>query len=573
MNATRLVKCTLALLVASCTGDIGPEGSYERPGAPGVTAGSVPGTANGAKPSGPNTPSTAATNGAAGSGAQDPVRLPNPTLRRLTVSQYQNSVRDLLGVESDVSKLAPVPPLNGLRAIASSAIALPPTDVEAFDSLADTLSARVFSDTAARQKLVSCDPTQASCTQSFITSFGRRAFRRPLNADEVSRYTMLLRTATDMTADAWLGLRVMTSAMLESPAFLYREELGVQDPADPARRVLTDYELASRLSFFIWNTTPDPLLLDAAAAGTLKTDAGLQSEAKRLLAAPRAADAIDELFSDYLQLDALDDLVKLPEIYPQSTTTLPASMKQETLMSLRGLAFERAQDFRTAFTTTQTFADAELAKLYGVTKPTGTGLVAVNLPASGPRAGLLMQASFLAIHSHPGRTSPTKRGKFIRENMMCQSIPAPPPGVNTMLPDTTSAKTLRQKLEQHRTDPSCNGCHVLMDPIGLALERFDGIGAYRENDNGAAIDASGELDGAKFTDGKGLGAALAANPNVTSCFARTLLRFARGALEDPSEGGLIAALSTDFEAAGYRVPDLILDIATNSNFRMVGALE
>jgi hypothetical protein len=155
---------------------------------------------------------------------------------------------------------------------------------------------------------------------------------------------------------------------------------------------------------------------------------------------------------------------------------------------------------------------------------------------------------------------------------MCQSIPAPPPDVNTALPDMTASRTLRQKLEAHRADPACAGCHTLMDPIGLALERFDGIGEFRQTDNGAQIDASGELDGASFTDARGLGMALSQNANVTSCFTRTLLRYARGALEDPSETALIDALSGEFAAAQYRMSDLMLKISTQSAFRSMGAL-
>jgi hypothetical protein len=377
-----------------------------------------------------------------------------------------------------------------------------------------------------------------------------------------------------MTSDPWLGLRVVTSAFLQSPGFLYREELGAPDSADPSRRVLTDYELASRLSFFLLNTTPDEELLDAAEAGMLSAAAGLETQAQRLLDSPRAAQATEELFVDYLQLDALTELVKLPEVFPQATETLGAAMRQETILSLRTLLFERAGDFREAFTTTKTFVNAELAELYDLPRQTsGTEPVEVDLPASGPRAGVITHAGFLATHAHPGRSSPTRRGKFIRESLLCEAIPAPPPNVNTTLPETGDARTLREKLTRHREDPACSGCHAMMDPIGLALENFDGIGAYRETENGVAIDASGELDGATFDDARGLGTALAAHPDLTSCFARTLLRYARGALETQSEAAFIATLDGQFTAAGHSMPQLMLQIATDPAFRYVGALQ
>ncbi|HET8937037.1 MAG TPA: DUF1592 domain-containing protein [Polyangiales bacterium] len=515
-------------------------------------------------------PAGAAPASAAGNG---PVTLPAATLRRLTLSQYQNSLRDLLGVEADVSTLTAIPPLNGLRAVGASTVALPQRDLESFETLGEGVSAQVFSDASARMKLTGCDARESACAKQFIRSFGRRAFRRPLTADEQQRYDALLMHAIELSADAWLGLRVVTSAFLQSPAFLYREELGQPDPSDPSRRILTPFELTARLSFFLWNTAPDDALLDAAESGTLATANGLTTQAKRLLAAPRAIEAAGELISDYLGLDALDALVKLPEAYPQSSTTLPAAMKEETLRSVRAHLFERGDDFRDLFTSNKTFANAELAKLYGVRAPSPDSFAAVDLPANGPRAGLLMQASFLAIHAHPSRSSPTLRGKFIRENLLCQAIPPPPNNVDTSLPaNTRDAMTARQRLTAHREDPSCAGCHTLMDPIGLALENFDGIGAFRERENNLTIDASGELDGKTFADARGLAAAIAADPNATSCFVRTLFRYARGALEQASEASRIAALDQAFGASGYRTTELMLAIVKDPAFRQVGAL-
>jgi hypothetical protein len=503
---------------------------------------------------------------------QGRIELPHASLRRLTLSQYQNSLQDLLNVTPDISALTPVAPRNGLRAIAASSVALPQRDLESFGTLADSASAQVFGDVNARMKLVGCDASQSACADSFVAAFARRAFRRPLLPDESARYLALLRKATQQSGDGWLGLRVVTSALLQSPHFLYRSELGEADAADPARRKLSDYELAARLSFFLWNTTPDDALLAAADSGKLATAPGRSAEVQRLLASPRAAQAVEELFSDYLQLEALDALVKLPEVYPQATPSLAAAMKQETLLALRSALFERGGDFRDAFRSTKTFANAELAALYGLRAPSGGAFAEVELPASGPRAGLLMQASFLAAHAHPSRSSPTRRGKFVRESLLCQSIPAPPDDVNTTLTDTSTAKTLREKLTAHRSDARCAGCHMLMDPIGLALEHFDGIGAFRDTENGARIDASGELDGRTFQDARGLAEALAAHPQLADCFARTLLRYARGALETASETPALQSLTQQFAAAGHRLPDLMARIANDPSFAQVGPL-
>jgi hypothetical protein len=226
------------------------------------------------------------------------------------------------------------------------------------------------------------------------------------------------------------------------------------------------------------------------------------------------------------------------------------------------------------FTSTKTFVNAELAALYDVRAPSGADFLEVDLDPAGPRAGLLMQASFLAIHSHPSRSSPTLRGKFIRENLLCQAIPPPPNNVDTSLPaNTRDAMTARQRLTAHREDPSCATCHVLMDPLGLALEQFDGVGAFRERENNLAIDASGELDGKTFTDARGLATTLAKDANTASCFVRIVLRYARGALEHHSESVGVEALHLAFADAGYRASDLMLAIATDPAFRRVGALQ
>ena len=311
-----VIVVTLALLLGGallgCTGSIesaslgdrgvgqsganGAAGIIGAPGSGGLGAGGAAGM----------------TAGAGGSGAPGAVSLPEPRIRRLTLGEYRNSVHDLIGVDADVSSLSIIPPLHGLRAIGASTVTLAPVDLEVFEGNADAWTATLFADPTARTKLVACDASQLSCAEGFVASFGRRVFRRPLTTDESARYLELLRTATAMTGDPWLGLRVVTSAFLQSPSFLYRVEIGEPDPADATRRLLTPYEVASRLSFFFWGTTPDVVLLDAAASGALVAAQGVQEQAQRLMTSPRAAQASTDLFADYLQLDDLDTLTKLP---------------------------------------------------------------------------------------------------------------------------------------------------------------------------------------------------------------------------------------------------------------------
>jgi hypothetical protein len=560
---------TVLALLAACSGEIGEpnrtDGAWSAPS-------DVPNSPTTVAPGAVGAPSAAPA--AQPSPAADGSALPSPRLRRLTLSQYQNSLNDLLGVKVDTSMLSAIPPLNGMRSIGASSMALPPRDVEVFETLASNTSAQVFADASLRMNVTGCDAKQPSCAEGFVTSFGKRAFRRPLTAAEGTRYLNLLHTATQMTGDGWSGLRVVTQAMLQSPNFLYRAELGEPDPSAQPRRTLSLHELAARLSFFLWNTTPDTALLAAADSGELASSAGLTTQVQRLLASTRATDAIDELFADYLQLEALDSLVKLPEAYPAATASLPEAMKEETLLSLREFLWKGGGDYRDAFTTNRTFVNAELAKLYGVSARAGDGFWEVQLPANGPRAGLLMQASFLALHAHPGRSSPTVRGKFLRENLLCQAIPSPPDNVDTSLPAIPKDKmTARQRLTAHREDPSCASCHQLMDPLGLALEHFDGIGAYRETENGLPIDASGELDGMRFEDARSLAGVIAVQPNTTDCFVRTVLRYARGTLEDNSETALLASVGGEFERGGYGLRALISAVATEPSFRQTGALQ
>ena len=234
---------------------------------------------------------------------------------------------------------------------------------------------------------------------------------------------------------------------------------------------------------------------------------------------PRRAARCRSFFGELLHLSELNNLPQLPSVFPQAmSTTLGASMRTETLRVLEDITFTRDADYRSLFDTTNTFVNGELAKIYGLTAPTGTAFVATTLPASGGRAGLLGQASFLAMNSHSNATSPTRRGKYVREVFLCQSVDPPPPDVDPRFPpDQSGPLTMRQRLSSHSTDSRCASCHGFLDPIGLGLENFDGIGVFRTQDAGQTIDASGTLDGQPFADARGLGAALKNHPNLGIC--------------------------------------------------------
>ncbi len=555
----------MASLFAGCRGEIGDVG---RP-----TGGTGPGTMTGGPGSGTGSGTGSTT------GGPDAFHPAPPALRRLTVAQYQNSVRDLLGnaitlpsdIEADTS-------ISGFASVAASRTALSPHATEQFETAALAVSHQALADTATRASLVKCTPTgptDATCASQFITSIGRRAWRRPLTPDEVSRYAGIVTSAGMVLNDFFKGAEYALAGILQSPYFLYRDELGVPDPADSSRRVLGGYDLATRLSYFLWSSTPDDALLDAAAGGTLGNDAGLRAAADRLLASTRAHDAAQSYFGELLRLGDLDDLAQLSSVFPQMSATLGASMRTETLRVLDAIAMTGDNDFRQLFDTPTTFVNAELAKLYGLSAPAGTGFVQATLPATGARAGFLGQASFLALNAHPESSSPTRRGKFIREVLLCEAIPPPPPNVDTTLPPDVpgSAKTTRQKLEVHRSVATCAACHTMMDPLGLGLENFDGIGAFRSTQAGLPIDASGELDGVAFKDARSLGTALRNHPKLGECAARSILRYALGHIEIASEEPVISVLAQQFGTDGYRFRALLSAVVQSGGFRYAGNLD
>ena len=332
-----------------------------------------------------------------------------------------------------------------------------------------------------------------------------------MRPEELDRYLALARTLGDEVEDVLAGV---TAALLQSPNFLYRSEIGVPDPTDPGRRLLTSFELAARLSYFLWAAPPDEALLDAAESGALATDAGLEAQTRRLLASPRARSTMAEFFVELFRLRRLDRINESRTKYRQYTPTLGASMRGETLRLIEAIAFDPGRDFREIFSARFTYLNPELARLYGLPTPPlarPTDYVRVELPPQQGRAGVLGHGSFLTIFAHATTSSPTKRGKFIRESLLCQAVPPPPPDVATRLPkdeEGKPARTTRQKLEAHRKDARCNGCHKAMDPLGLAFEGFDGIGAARQREAGLPIDTSGELDGVSFGDPGQLGALL-----------------------------------------------------------------
>jgi len=366
------------------------------------------------------------------------------------------------------------------------------------------------------------------------------------------------------------GLEYILVAMLQSPNFVYRIEIG---EGDVAPRKLSAFELASRLSFFFWSGGPDEALLDAAADGTLDTEEGLQAQIDRLMEDPRSVRAVRNFFTEWLTLRELDHASKDPNIFKHYSADLGQMAREETLLLAEYLVFDLDADIRHFLTTRTTFVNRRLAAIYNVPAVVDDGFGQIELPADGSRAGFLGQVSFLGLHSHPVSSSATLRGIFVREKLLCETQPPPPAGLNTAVPPATSdAPTLKDRLEGHMTDPFCASCHELTDVVGLGFENFDGIGLYRSGENGQEIDSTGHLDGAEFVDALDLARVVSESDKFSGCVVQKLFAYGVGHKPESGEGVLIDELTEDFQSNGRRIKDLMVSIALSDGFRYVGEI-
>jgi hypothetical protein len=487
-------------------------------------------------------------------------------LRRLTREQYDNSIRDLLGVEGQPSLALAAD--EKLAAFFSNSISpVSRLSVEQYRDAAEELAAAAVE--ARLDELAGCSGAEqnAGCADHFIQSFGRRAFRRPLSAEEATRYRGLF--DANQARGFGEGIRVVLQTLLQSSNFVYHLELAPA-PAGALVAPLDGYELASRLSFALWDTSPDNELLDAAGAGMLDTKQGLRAQAERLIGSDRAKDALSSFHVQWLGLDALLDTNKDAQLFPQFNDALKRAMRDEAV-GFADFVIRRGDGrLETLLSAPFTVASPAVLSLYGTTAPAAAdGTVQLD-PTQ--RAGLLTQGAFLSAHSHPNQTSPVHRGLSVRKNLLCTDLPDPPANVNNNPPAPDPNATTRQRFEQHRADPTCAGCHQLLDPIGVGFENYDAIGRYRGDENGLPIDANGELVSAGTASGAFSGAVelakkLATSPEVRSCVQKQWFRFSLGRFEGPEDACTLQGLAADFEASDFDVKTLLLSLVTSDAFR------
>jgi len=494
-------------------------------------------------------------------------------MRRMTKVQYENTVRDLFDGAVEPGDEFPT------SVIHDEYTNNPAANIVSLAGAEDILLA---AEHAAEQvadgidNIVECSPGLA-CAQSFIDDFGRRAFRRPLldaERDALLDAYVQVEAEADPELGFADGIATVVTIVLQAPQFLYLFEEGSEE-IEPGVVELTDYELATRLSYFLWDTTPDDELLALADAGDLQDTEILRAQAQRLLADPqRSGPALDRFFREWMHFDGVPPYEKDPELFPAYDDALAASMDEELSRFVAGVLASDTPTLSALLTTSLTQVDATLAAFYGVSAPAAGQWSEVSLPEA-ERPGLLSRPALLAEHSTSTSSAPIFRGRLVRTQLLCDNIPAPPDDAMANAPEYPEGATERERSEILMDHMTCGSCHALMNPIGLGFEHFDASGAWRALDvDGSPVDDRGEIVGGaaelggEFQGLPELGSRLAESDEVRACFTHQLYRHSLGL-----EGSQILACAIEptelaFVESGGDIPSLVVELVTSNAFRM-----
>lgn len=503
-------------------------------------------------------------------------------LRRLTHSQYDNTVHDLLReASSPASQFPPEDFVNGFKD-QYEALSISPIQGEAYSLAAARLAANAFRRGDSRA-LLPCKAQQSGCGARFVQNFGPRAFRRPLTKNETERYTALFETQKNSIA----GAQLVIEAMLQSPNFLF----WLDDTPNPSWK---PYATAARLSYFLWNTMPDDALLASAAAGELNAPAGLEKVTRRMLADPKARQGLDEFVSEWLRFDRAKTAARERRMFPLFNRELVTAMTEEAERFIGDLVWND-KEFTQVFTANYSFINSDLAAVYKVSPP-AHDFDRVEFPVTDERAGILGQTLFLTLTSKPEGTAPTGRGLFVREQFLCQHVPPPPPGVDTNLPPVTESQpvTNRQRMAMHATNKMCASCHSLIDPIGFAFEKFDAIGMHHDkaqllfmpvSKNAVAartakpnevyldVDTTGVITGlkdAQFTNPRQVGELLARTPQCQECIVKQVFRYMTGRQETSADRPVLNRATEDFRDSQFRFQEMLVSLIKAREFGTAG---
>ena len=502
--------------------------------------------------------------------------------RLITEEQYLNTIAHMFGPDIEViAQFAPMQRTDGLLSVGAAQAGVPAGQMLKFQRAARQVAAQVVSNgnvalriPSRQDALIPCKPADVTkaddaCARMFLGDTARLLYRRPAPEGRVNQLVAEAAKAAMLSHNFYTGLAMVLEGMLLSPEVLFITDRTEPDPGRPGQQRLDSYAYASRLSLLLWNAFPDDRVLKAAESGELSTAKGRKRVVEMMLASPRLEEGMRAFFDDMLAFDSFASLSKDPTAYPGETGLTLTAAREQTLRTIYYLLVTKNLDYRDLFTTRTMLMSPVLGTIYGV--PTAPGWQPYTFPPDSPRVGLLTQISFLAVNAHPARSSATRRGKALRELLLCQHVPLPPPNIDfSALEDPKSpAKTARDRLTVHRTNPVCAGCHRITDPIGLALENFDGAGQYRADEKGVPIDASGSLDGHNFRDAIGLGQALHDHPSLPSCLVRRAYGYAVGAPVKEGDTALVDHFTQQFAAGGYHLRDLLQTIVLSPAFYQV----
>jgi hypothetical protein len=544
----------------------------------GSTTGSGSATGGGSTTGGGSSGAGSPTGGSGGSAPPpDPTAAGLFPVQRLTSREYLNTIRDLLNDTTlgtgDVPNEADDTSNNAFPFRQPTPIGT--ADASNLQGAAESLAANLSSKVSAILPASCASPAtaaEAGCATQFINTFGPKIYRRPLSAAEVTDLTTLYQTGRTTLALNFQGaIDFLLEAMLQSPGFLYHWET---DPGpaikDGSVVQLGNYQIANRLSYFLWGSMPDSALFAAAAAGQLATAAQVEAQATRMLADPKANDTLADFFDDLLDVNTVSTRPKDPNYYPMFNETLAGDMETEfrnfgvSIVTGSGL-------FSDLFSGTHSSVTQALSAVYGVKGVTGATPQAVTLDAT-QRGGLLTLAGFLTITGQTNGSDPVRRGHQVLTRLMCGQLPDPPATVPP-IPDPTAGVSTRQRFITHDQNSCTEGCHNIMDPIGFGFEHYDGIGQFRsiDPDSNTAIDSSGSiaLDGSSdsFPDALALNKLLVKSPEIQSCFGTQWVRYAVNRWDTPADAASIAAVTSAFQGANLNVRNLIVAVATSRTFR------
>lgn len=507
---------------------------------------------------------------------------------RLTAGQYERTVHAVFGSNIAVEAAAVDSGFrdSGLLAVGDRKLTVTSAGLERYEAVAQKIVSQVLSPRNL-PTFMPCQPKSKAaaddgCTRQVVDQLAPMLFRRALRKGEAEPYVRTARVAAEKTKDYYAGLTFAMVELLVSPEFLLRVERSEPDQANPGQQRLEPYSMASRLSYFLWDDAPDKPLLAAAASGKLKTEAGLKAEVDRLLSSPHVEDGMRAFFSDMFAFADFATLTKDTKLFPQFTKLAEDAAREQTLRTIVDHLFTNEGDYRDLYLTRKTFLTPELAALYDVplARAQELGGAAPWLPYEFPeetgRVGILTHASFLALHSHPGATSPTLRGKAIRENILCQRVPPPPGNVDftaVQNADNPIFRTVRQRLTQHRTNPVCAGCHKITDPIGLSMEQFNSAGVARTRENGTPIDTTGDINGKAFAGVPELMNILRNDPALSKCFVTRAFSYGAARPPTPDDTGWLDTVNEDLAKNGVKWRALMRQIATNPRFYAVPPAE